>query len=253
MAELSRIVPGPAGAGGPSSPHPGRGGGPHATDHPRLRSAARRQRAALPRSASSRTDLVGRPLRPGFRGHLRPAGRLPVRRRVLERDHVPPSRPGDVRAGAGRGRAARLHDDRDGQRGPLHGRHARLVDSERDTWNPDTADWPTPSPRTRGIVVVHVRPPGRHGPRHGIGRAPGTLGAGGRGRGPRRDLPGPAGREHWPGRLLLVLREQDHHHGRGGHGHDQRRRVARLGRRLRDHAFSDERTSGTSTSGSTTG
>ena len=116
-----------------------------------------------------------------------------------------------------------------------------LVDSERDTWNPDTRDRPTPHTSDAASWSSTPTATGRHGPGHGIGRAPGTLGAGGRGRGPRRDLPGPAGREHWPGRLLLLLREQDHHHGRGAWSRPTtprwRASVAGL-----DHAFSDERT-----------
>ena len=200
MAELSRDRAGSgAGAGGPSPPHPGRGGGPHATDHPRLGSAARRQRAALPHPVHPvELDLVGWPLRPGVRGHLRPEGGC--RYGVACSNGTTSLHLALATFGLqpGTRSSARFHDDRDGQRGPLHGRHAssgrlgarhleprhrRLADAAhlgrghrgrphlratRSTW---TRSWSWPSAGDSGCSRTRPRPTARP---TGTGR-PGAL------------------------------------------------------------------------------
>ena len=63
----------------------------------------------------------------------------------------------------------------------------------------------------------------------------------GRRRGPRRPLQGPPGRRPRTDRRLLLLREQDHHDGRGRDARDRRAALAERAAFLRDHAMDPAR------------
>jgi perosamine synthetase len=118
-----------------------------------------------------------------------------------------------------------------------------LVDSERDTWNPDTARIADAvTPRTKGIIVVHtyghpvdMDPVMELAERRGLWvleDAAEAHGATYRGR-PTGSIGTAASFSFYANKIITT--------GEGGMVTTNDPELARLGRRLRDHAFSDER------------
>ena len=118
-----------------------------------------------------------------------------------------------------------------------------LVDSERDTWNPDTSRLESAiTPRTKGIIVVHtyghpvdMDPVMELAERRGLWvleDAAEAHGATYRGR-PVGSIGQAASFSFYANKIITT--------GEGGMVTTNDPEIARLGRRLRDHAFSDER------------
>ena len=129
-----------------------------------------------------------------------------------------------------------------------------FVDAEPATWNLDPAAVAAAvTPRTKGDHAgPSLRPPRRHGPdqrdrrRHGCRRR-------GRRRGARRRVPRPPRGRSRRHRHVLLLRQQDHHHGRGRDGHVRLRRGRRLVRRCAVRGRTRSGATGSRSSASTTG